>query len=82
MEISDNTGLKVTENLIMLERGTDELLLTNSYQNNLLYIPNGREYIKKFLKSIKKHKTPKKIAESFPNDIGLLNVLLNYRIII
>ncbi len=82
MEISENTGLKVTENLIMLERGTDELLLTNSYQNNPLYVPNGRKYIKKFLKSIEKLQTPKKIKETFPNDYSLLEVLLNYRIVI
>ena len=50
----------------MLERGADELLITNTYRHNPLYIPFGGEYIKTFLSKVKKvdvakHESPSPI---------------------
>ncbi len=48
-----NGKLSITKNLIVLERGQDELLLVNSFHLQPLYIQKGRDYIKRFLEAAK-----------------------------
>ena len=48
---SSNRRLKIPEDLLILERGTDELLLANGADLQPLYIRTGREYITRFLEA-------------------------------
>lgn len=74
--------LALTRNLIMLERGRQELLLANSFFFHPLYIKKGRPYIKKFLQAVQDLAVPEKIIQAFPQDRQLLQSLEDHRIII
>ncbi len=75
-------SLTLTKNLIMLEKGRDELLLVNSIEFRPLYIKKGRDYIKKFLEAVRGLGTVESIKKAFPADTELLNLLMDHRIII
>jgi sulfatase maturation enzyme AslB (radical SAM superfamily) len=77
-----NIDLTLTKNLIILEKGKDELLLVNSIDPRPLYIKRGRDYIKRFLESVKALHVAEKIKRAYPQDIELLNMLMDHRIII
>ncbi|HUT54975.1 MAG TPA: radical SAM protein [bacterium] len=79
---ADQGALTLTKNLLMLERGKGELLLLNSFDPRPLYIKRGRDYIKKFLDSLKKPRTAAAIKKSFPRDTELLKMLMAHRIVI
>jgi uncharacterized protein len=74
--------LAVTKNLIMLERGADELLLANSADLNPLYVRGGGAYIKKYLTAVNDLVSTKKIHDAFPKDDELLAMLAGHRIVI
>ena len=77
-----NGKLSITKNLIVLERGQDELLLVNSFHLQPLYIQKGRDYIKRFLETAKQLDSKEKILDAFPEDGQLLNLLMAHHIII
>jgi uncharacterized protein len=74
--------LKITEDLLKLERGRDELLLANCRDLRPLYIKQGRQYILNYLKAVTDLGTYKKITKAFPHEIHLLDTLLDYSIIV
>lgn len=74
--------MSVTENILMLERGREELLLANYLDLRPLYINKGRNYIKTFLEAVPELGTCKKISKRFPDDAGLLDMLIQHRIIV
>jgi uncharacterized protein len=80
--MKNDTRLHVTEHLLTLERGRNELLLANYLDLRPLYIKEGRKYIKNFLKAASELGTYNKIIEAFPNDISLLDMLVDHGIII
>jgi uncharacterized protein len=74
-------NLALTRNLIMLEKGREELLLVNSVEFRPLYIKRGRDYIKKFLEAVPGLGAVESIKREFPADRELLNLLMDHRII-
>lgn len=78
----NNGYLAITKNLIILEKGSNELLLVNSIDPQPLYIKKGRDYIKGFLEAVKELRSVGKIKKAYPEDMALLNMLMNHRIII
>ncbi len=76
------TDLTITKNLILLEKGKEELLLLNSIDPQPLYIKRGRDYIKAFLESVRTLCLPEKIKKAYPGDAELLDMLLQHRIVI
>ncbi len=45
--MNENTRLKITENLLAIERGGDELVLTDYVDLRPLYVKKGRAYIRR-----------------------------------
>ncbi len=82
MRMNDRTRLKVTENLLTLEKGRDEFILTDYVYLRPLYIRKGKEYIKNFLKAASELKTYKRIIEAFPHETDLLDTLLYHGILV
>ncbi len=80
--MKNSTRLHVTPHLLTLERGKNELLLANYLDLRPLYIRKGRRYIKNFLEAASRLGTYNKIAGAFPHDIGLLDMFLEYGIIV
>jgi uncharacterized protein len=78
----NNTALKVADELLVLERGRDELLLTNNIKPRPLYINKGRRYILEFLKAAGELGTYKKIITTYPHEVNLLDVMLDYGIMV
>lgn len=73
---------KITENLIILERDAEELLLVNAYELRPLFIRRGREYIKGFLEAAKRLGERERILEYFPEDAALMELLIEHHILI
>lgn len=73
--------MKLGTDIIALERGNDELLLLNGLQRRPLYVKEGREYVKKFLKTADALGSRRKILKAYPNDSNLLEVLLHFGIL-
>ncbi len=82
MTVNGDARLKVTENLLTLERGRDEIILTDYVDLRPLYIRKGKGYVKNFLKAASELKTCKRIMEAFPHDADLLDTLLAHGIIV
>jgi uncharacterized protein len=80
--MNDSTRLKVTENLLALERGGDELMLTDYVNLRPLYARKGRSYIKRFLKAIPELKSYGNITKVFPEEADLLDTLLHHGIVV
>lgn len=80
--MKNNTRLRVTENLLTVERGSTELLLANYLDLRPLYIRKGRKYIKHFLNATSELGTHDKIIDAFPNEASLLEMLIDHAIII
>lgn len=74
--------LRISKNLIALKRGVEELLLANSFHLYPLYIQRGRDYVDNFLQSAEKLGTVSKIHKAFPQDSGLLEMLMEHKIIV
>ncbi len=71
-----------SKNLLMLERGADELLLLNSIHNRPLYIPRGREQVKNYLETACLMESEDEVRRAFPEDGALLDMLLEHRIVL
>lgn len=79
----DITPYRITPNLIRLERGSNELLLANSYNLMPLYIRKGREYIASFVDYLsEKPRTREAILRDFPDDEALVGFLLAHHILV
>jgi len=74
--------LRVAEELLVLERGHDELLLANNIEPRPLYVKQGGQYIKRFLQAVGELGTQAKIARAYPQDKHLLDVMLDYGIVV
>ena len=79
---SSNRRLKIPEDLLILERGTDELLLANGADLQPLYIRTGREYITRFLEAAAGLGVYSKILKAFPGDPALLDALIAHGILV
>jgi uncharacterized protein len=82
MSIKNNLRLKISENLLKIERGRNELLLADCINLRPLYIKKGRRYVDDFLKAASELKTYKNIVEAFPHDVDLLDTLLHHGIMV
>ena len=76
-----HTELTLTKNLIILERGNDELLLVNSIDPKPLYIKKGKDYVKGILDASKKLCNLEKLIIAFPHDTELIDMLIDHRIV-
>jgi len=73
--------IKLTQHLLSLERGEDELLLVNTSIVSPLYISRGRGYIKDFLKKIEA-KRARNILKEQTDDQQLLEMLSAHKIVV
>lgn len=80
--MKNNARLHVTDKLLMLQRGKEELLLANYLDLRPLYIRQGRRYIENFIEAASRLDTYDKILQAFPHDTGLLDMLMAYRIVV
>jgi uncharacterized protein len=80
--MNENTRLKITETLLAVERGRDELVLTDYVHLRPLYVKKGRTYIRRFLEAVSELKTRKRLMETFPNEADLLDTLLGHGVIV
>ncbi|HEY6871858.1 MAG TPA: radical SAM protein [Geobacteraceae bacterium] len=74
--------LTLTGNLIILEKGKEELLLVNSIDPKPLYIKRGRAYVKGFLDAVTELGSAERIKKAYPEDAELLDMLMDHRIVI
>lgn len=78
-----NATYKITNNLIQLDRGSDELLLANAYNLFPLYVRKGRDYIGSFVNYLQEMpRTRAHILKDYPDDEGLVDFFLNHNILI
>jgi uncharacterized protein len=77
-----NNRLIVSPDLLTFERGKEDLLLANGLDLHPLYIRKGRAYVKRFLETASRLGTYDRIAQALPGDTGLLEMLIEHRIII
>lgn len=70
-----NAKLDIAPNLVTLERGSDELLLMDGMALRPLYVRQGREYIKTFLKAVSRLERRERIVAEYPRDAALLDAL-------
>lgn len=80
--MKQDVNLKITNNLIMIEKGTEELLIANSFGIMPIYIRRGADYVKRLIRSVKVLVTEEKLTTSFPHDRQLIEKLMEHRIII
>lgn len=79
----DTLPYTITNNLIRLERGPDELLLANAYNLFPLYVRKGREYISSFVDYLgEEPRTKTTILRDYPEDEALVDFLLAHHILI
>jgi len=71
----------MTENLIALERGADELLLADSFYLRPLYVRRGRERVKRLLAAASPGRSPGELLTVFPEDAALIRLLLEHGIL-
>ena len=82
METKQKQHLNVNGNLIMLERGLDELLLVNPWAVQPLYIKRGRDYVKRLIKETARTVSRKELQKAFPRDSELIDTLVRHRILV
>lgn len=83
MKHGEDSKLTVAKDIIMLERGKEELLLLNASHLQPMYIRAGRDYVKDIIKKIKdRNYNKKEIINDFPNDKKLINILIDHHILI
>ena len=82
MQDKQNRLLAVSDNLIMLERGEEELLLVDPWAVEPLYIQKGRDYIKGLIRDAGRFDSREALEKAFPGDVELINTLLRHRILV
>jgi hypothetical protein len=80
--MKNNKSLQVTENLLILKRGREELLFANYLDLRPLYIIEGRKYIDHFLEAASQLLKYNQTTSASPQDIDLLDMLMEYGIIV
>lgn len=70
----------MTKDLILLERGEDELLLAHSFHLRPLYVERGRERVKRLLAAAG-GRTADELRAAFPTDAELIRLLADHRIL-
>lgn len=75
-------ALRVTGNLICLERGSGELLLANSFHMRPLYVARGRERIKRLLSTMPSGLALADLRAAVGSDGALIDLLHDYRILV
>jgi len=71
----------MTENLITLERGADELLLADSFHLRPLYVQRGRERVKRLLAAASPKRSMGELLTVFPEDAALIRLLREHGIL-
>lgn len=83
MSGSESSGpLAVTGNLIALERGSDELLLLNSFHMRSLYVARGRGRIRQILAEASRGRTLEGLKSAFARDGALIQMLRDHLILV
>lgn len=73
--------LRLAENLVVLERGDDEMLLVDAMTVRPLYIPRGREYVRRYLDAVRDSGSAEGMEIRFPLDGELLAMLTDHGIV-
>lgn len=74
---------RISDNLINIERGPNELLLANSYNLSPMYIKKGKDYIISLISYLQQTpRTKENILKDYPNDEGLIDYLIGHNILI
>lgn len=81
-QIGPAGALAVTRNLIDLERGSDELLLVNSFYMRPLYVARGKERVRRVLSVAAPGLTLEGLMSACPQDVDLIRMLRDHRILI
>ena len=74
--------LHVTSNLIMLERGAEELLLVNAFEMRPLYVRRGRERFKRIVERARTPASAEELTTAFPADAAPIRLLRDFRILV
>ena len=82
MQYKKAKNLTANKNLIMLERGGDELLLVDPCTVQPLYIKRGRDYIKGLIREAGRPGAREGLEGAFPCDKDLLDTLIRHRILV
>jgi len=80
--MGDNGRLRITKNLVTLERGAEELLLANSFYLQPLYFRKGRDYVRRFLDALAGLNTREEMLAALSGGSGLLDLLITHRILV
>ena len=75
-------SLQLTRNLIQLDRGSDELLLSNAFYMRPLYVAYGRRRIVELLSELPKGRTLEQLKSDFAADEKLIQLLRDHRILV
>lgn len=75
-------SLNITSNLIALERGSDELLLANSFHMRPLYVARGRERVRQLLANMPSGLSLDDLKATSGRDASLVDLLREYRILV
>ena len=82
ISVHDEARVRITDDLLRLERGSDELLLANGSDVRPLYIRTGRRYVSNLLRVADQLGRYDRIAAHFPQDLPLLDTLLGHGILL
>ena len=75
-------SLQLTRNLIQLDRGSDELLLSNAFYMRPLYVAYGGRRIVELLSELPKGRTVEQLKSDFAADEKLIQLLRDHRILV
>ena len=79
----ETAAYRVTDHLIRLDRGSDELLLANAYSLSPLYVRKGGGYIASLVGYLgQRTRTREEILTDYPGDEALVDFLLAHDILI
>lgn len=82
MQIQNSQPIMANSDLIVLERGADELLLMDTWAVQPLYIKKGREYVLNLIRKAARPVTRQKLEASFPMDKNLIATFIQHRILV
>jgi uncharacterized protein len=80
--MKQSAQLQITENVLMLQRGRGELLVTDYLRLRPLYIKQGRDYVAHFLKAASQLGSYERIIDAFPRETALLDMLMDHGVIV